>query len=76
MPLCTEYIRNVLNAPTDQKTREWAHRKLSETILTQVLLQADGIEVNDEATRTLRRRLVKDAQSALENLDSTLRDYH
>ena len=69
LPLCDEYLRN---PPTDPKVRELRHRMLCETILTQVLLRADRIELNDEEERDWRRYLVQDAQLTLERLDDTL----
>ncbi|KAJ5379556.1 hypothetical protein N7509_012675 [Penicillium cosmopolitanum] len=56
LPLCNNYIANV---PANHKDRKLEHKKLSETMLTQVLLRADGIEVNDEATRVARRKLAR-----------------
>lgn len=72
LPLCNNYVADL---PADHKTRELEHKKLSETILTQVLLHADGIEANDAASRAARRKLVKEAQSALNKIDDALRHY-
>jgi hypothetical protein len=66
LPLCNEYVANI---PTNQKTREWEHRKLTESIMSQVLLRADGIEVSDEPTRAARRKLVKEALATVKRLD-------
>lgn len=72
LPLCNEYISHL---PTDQKTSEWEHRKLSETILSQVLLQADGIEVDDDSTRNARHKLVDEAQATLKRLDDAFNKF-
>lgn len=72
LPLCNDYVRNI---PSDRKSREFEHKKLSETILAQVLLKADRLQANDETTRVARRKLIKEAQSTLDKLDDALRDY-
>jgi hypothetical protein len=66
LPLCNEYVANI---PTNQKTREWEHRKLTESILSQVLMHSDGIEASDEPTRAARRKLVREAQATLKRVD-------
>ena len=66
-PLCEEYIAN---PPSDPKKRDYEHKKLSETILAQIQLKADGIEPNgDEVARSARRALIKDTQAVLSELD-------
>ncbi|KAJ5534763.1 hypothetical protein N7527_001017 [Penicillium freii] len=66
-PLCEEYIAN---PPSDPKKRDYEHKKLSETILAQIQLKADGIEPNgDEVARNARRALIKDTQVVLGELD-------
>lgn len=67
VPLCEEYVAD---PPTDPKKREFEHKKLSETILAQVLLKADGIEPEGDPTiRNARKALIKEAQSNLDRLD-------
>ncbi|EAW08127.1 BAG family molecular chaperone regulator [Aspergillus clavatus NRRL 1] len=67
LPLCNAYIAH---PPTEAKARDFEHKKLSETILAQVILKADGIEPDgDEAARNARRALIKEAQTALNRLD-------
>ncbi|OGM43010.1 BAG domain protein [Aspergillus bombycis] len=67
LPLCDEYIANT---PADPKSREFEHAKLSETILAQVILRADGIEPDGNVdARNARKALVKEAQSTLTKLD-------
>ncbi|KAI2717633.1 hypothetical protein CBS147332_4513 [Penicillium roqueforti] len=66
-PLCDEYIAY---PPSDKKKRNFENKKLSETILTQIQLKADGIEPNgDERARSARRALIKDTQAVLAELD-------
>ncbi|RAK99013.1 BAG family molecular chaperone regulator [Aspergillus ibericus CBS 121593] len=67
LPLCEEYIANT---PTDEKSRTFEYKKLSETILAQVILKADGIEVSaQEGAREARKALIREAQNALDSLD-------
>ncbi|KAJ5468513.1 Ubiquitin supergroup [Penicillium sp. IBT 31633x] len=67
IPLCNEYVAD---PPSDPKKRDYEYKKLSETILAQVMLKADGIEPDNDVTRAARRALIKDAQAALTKLDS------
>jgi hypothetical protein len=67
LPLCDEYLAD---PPTDPKKREFEYRKLSETILAQVMLKADGIEPDgNETVRNARKALIKEAQASLNRLD-------
>lgn len=67
LPLCDEYIAN---PPALVKMRDFEYKKLSETILAQVILKADGIDPSgDEDARTARRALIKEAQATLNTLD-------
>ncbi|KAI9368185.1 LMBR1-like membrane protein-domain-containing protein [Aspergillus egyptiacus] len=66
LPLCERYFTD---PPSDEKARDFEHKKLSETILAQVILKADGIEITNDETRTARRALIKEAQGTLNKLD-------
>lgn len=67
LPLCDEYTANT---PTDPKLRDFEHKKISETVLAQVLLKADGIEpMGNPDVRNARKQLVRDAQSILNRVD-------
>ncbi|GKZ40153.1 hypothetical protein AbraIFM66950_002699 [Aspergillus brasiliensis] len=71
VPLCEEYITNT---PPDAKSREFEYKKLTETILAQVLLNADDINPDGvQEIRDARRALVKAAQNALNSLDQVNR---
>ncbi|OQE23428.1 hypothetical protein PENFLA_c011G00274 [Penicillium flavigenum] len=68
IPLCDEYIAQ---PPGDIKKRDYEHRKLSEMVLSQVMLPVDGIEPEGDVTvRNARRALVKQAQHVLNLLDA------
>ncbi|KAF8423286.1 BAG domain-containing protein [Tirmania nivea] len=62
----------VSNPPTDAKEREDTHRKISETIMGE-LLKLDGIESDDPAVRLRRKEVVKEIQRVLETLDAALK---
>lgn len=67
LPKCISFTNN---PPTDEKTRDLEYKKLSETVLQQVILKLDAIAIDgDEELRTKRRQLVKDAQTTLNQLD-------
>ncbi|KAH8422771.1 BAG family molecular chaperone regulator [Aspergillus melleus] len=66
-PLCEAYIAN---PPAEPKVRDFEHKKLSETIMAQVLLKADSIEPDgQEDTRNARKKLIKETQVVLGRLD-------
>ena len=67
MPMVEAYLAS---PPHDPKTREMEYKKLSETILAQVLLKLDGVEtMGDEGLRAKRKELVRRIQGSLEDLD-------
>jgi hypothetical protein len=69
LPLCKEYIAN---PPADPKKREEEHRRLSESLLQQILLKLDGVEPEGIVeVRARRKELVKDTQTILKTLDVT-----
>lgn len=68
IPICDEYITH---PPVDIKKLDYEHRKLSETILAQVMLKVDGIDPDgDGAVRSARRALIKQGEHVLKRLDS------
>ncbi|KAJ5947297.1 hypothetical protein N7466_000312 [Penicillium verhagenii] len=67
IPACDEFFADM---PTDPKKRDFEYKKLSETILAQIMLKADGIEPDGNVeVRNARKALIKEAQSYLNRLD-------
>ncbi|KAJ5735653.1 uncharacterized protein N7483_000778 [Penicillium malachiteum] len=70
-PLCEEFRSNPLS---DIGKRDFEYRRLSETILAQVMLKADGIEPDsDPIVRNARKILIKEAQAHLNMLEEVPR---
>ncbi|KAJ4302011.1 hypothetical protein N0V88_002142 [Collariella sp. IMI 366227] len=69
-PLCRDYISR---PPRDPKKLEDDHRKLSETVLQQIM-KLDGIDTSpEEGARALRKELISDWQALLKMLDDAKR---
>ncbi|KAG8630025.1 hypothetical protein KVT40_001644 [Elsinoe batatas] len=67
VPLVDDYCRNT---PTDTTKRDFEHKKLSETILAQILLKLDAVETDEPELRARRKELVKATQKLLNDLDA------
>lgn len=71
LPLCEAYVAS---PPADKVKREYEHRKLTETVLQQVLLKVDGVETEGvEEVRLKRKELVREVQGWLTRMDELVR---
>lgn len=69
-PLCDRFSDS---PPPDERKRTDEHRKISETVMQQVLLKLDAIETGgEERARAVRKELVRDVQAVLKRMDDVL----
>lgn len=67
LPLCLDYIKA---PPAGEKKREEEHRKISESIMAQIVLKLDEVDTDgNPEIRTKRKALVKEVQDTLKKLD-------
>lgn len=68
VPKCVQFMNN---PPSDSKARDLEYKKLSETILAQIILKCDAVETDgDEGLRARRKELVRETQAMLNSLDA------
>ena len=71
VPSCEEYISD---PPTDPKIRDYQRKLLDETTMTQVILKADGIDLDgDDVTRAKRKALIREIHQMTTKLDEAAR---
>ncbi|KAF1919113.1 BAG domain-containing protein, partial [Ampelomyces quisqualis] len=67
VPVAVQYMNN---PPEEKAKREFEYKKLSESILTQIIFKLDGVETEgDTEARLQRKALVKEVQGMLSKLD-------
>ena len=67
VPLCVGFMTN---PPGEKSKRDFEYKKLSETILTQILMKLDGVETEgDQDARMKRKEIVKEVNAMLNKLD-------
>ncbi len=67
VPKCKHFLAH---PPSDPKTRDMEYKRLSESILAQIILKLDAVDTEgDEGLRARRKELVKETQILLSELD-------
>ncbi|KIW96363.1 uncharacterized protein Z519_03432 [Cladophialophora bantiana CBS 173.52] len=66
-PLCRKFISN---PPSSPQEREKEHRKLSESVMTHIILKADAIDVDSTEARGFRKGLLNEVNEMMKKIDA------
>lgn len=73
--LVPQGLEFVSDTPDEAKKRDFEYNKITETILTQILMKSDAIDIEgDENAQNMRKELAQEAQAFLDVLDSLQKD--
>jgi BAG domain/Ubiquitin family len=73
VPKCIQFL---LHPPSDPRTRDQEHKKLSESILAQIMLKADDIDMEgDVQARSDRKKLVVEINDMFKKLDAAAKGH-
>ena len=68
--LVPQGLEFISNEPTDAKKRDFDYKRITETILSQIMLKADAVETaSDTSARLRRKELVTEVQAFLRDVD-------
>ena len=69
--LVPQGLEFISNTPDEAKKRDLEYNKISETILTQILMKSDAVDIEEDGNaQTMRKVLIEEAQGFLDVLDS------
>ena len=70
LPLCRKFMAS---PPLATQDREKEHRRLSESVMTHIILKADAIEVDTTEARGFRKGLLREVNDAMKKIDAVVK---